>query len=169
MDWSDRLVEIKMQKFKISNGFTLIELILVMGIFSVLVAISTISLVNIQHKTSLSANVSIFNADLKQQQLKAMVGEGDSATTTIYKRGIYMQASNYTLFRGSSYVAGDANNFSVSLSPNTQFTAPNTSIIFEKGSGDVTGGATAIVLRDTLDNSQKTISVNKYGVVTGIN
>ncbi|HSW48213.1 MAG TPA: type II secretion system protein, partial [Candidatus Saccharimonadales bacterium] len=51
------------------KGFTLIELILVMAIFSTLIGITSLSLFNIQHRTALSADVSVFTADLKQQQL----------------------------------------------------------------------------------------------------
>lgn len=153
---------------QISNGSTLIELILVMGIFSTLVGITLLSLLNILHKNSLAANVNVFTADLKQQQLRAMVGEGDSGSTTIYQRGVYLQATSYTLFRGSGYVSADANNFSVALSTNTQFTVPNSTILFEKGSGEI-GSAATVTFKDINDNSQKAITINKYGVVTGIN
>ncbi len=113
------------------------------------------------------ANVNTFTADLRQQQIKAMTAEGDGTTAT-YQYGIYLLAGSYVMFRGSSYSAGDANNFSVSLSPNTQFTTPNTSIIFEKGSGEISASAT-VTIKDTKDNSQKAITINKYGVVTGVN
>ena len=86
---------------QVYKGFTLIELVLVMGIFSTLIGITSLSLFNIQHATALSADVNVFIADLKQQQLKAMVGESDGVGGSGYGYGVHFTANNYTLFRGS--------------------------------------------------------------------
>lgn len=150
-----------MLKYK---GFTLVELVVVMGIFATLAGISTISLFNIQHKTTLNASVSTFIADLKGQQLRVMVGEsGGTGSASDY--GLRLQDKSYTLFR-STY--GTTNSV-IDLAGGLEFTSPNYEIIFLKGSGEISTGSTAITIKDAVDGSKKTIDINRYGIVTGVN
>lgn len=155
--------------FSFQNGFTLIELMVVMGIFSILVGLTTINLVNIQHKSTLSATVLTFTADLKSQQLRAMVGDG-GGTSSASDYGVRFETTGYTQFRTSF---GNSN-FTVALPDNVNVltTFPGSEIIFLKGSGDVSGftsSANTVTFRDTADGSQKIIIINRYGVVTSVN
>ena len=154
--------------FSFQKGFTLIELIIVMAIFATLVGISTISLLNVKHKSTLNTVVNTFLADLKEQQIKAMVGDTEGSGV-VYNYGIHFETSTYTLFHGT-YSSGGTGNFVVPLTDTVQFNSfsQGNSIIFAKGSGEASG-MTTITLIDTVDNNQKTITVNQYGVVTGIN
>ncbi|MBA3723842.1 MAG: type II secretion system protein [Candidatus Levybacteria bacterium] len=154
------------------KGFTLIELIIVMGIFATLTGLSTISLMNVQHKSSLTATVNTLTADLRSQQLKAMVGdtEGRAAVDTY---GINLATNTYTLFHGT-FSSMESTNFAVNVPSTIQVTTtlPNSQIIFLKGSGEVSGfvnGSNTITLRDTVNGSQSTITVNRLGVITGVN
>ncbi|HSW47616.1 MAG TPA: type II secretion system protein, partial [Candidatus Saccharimonadales bacterium] len=142
----------------------LIELILVMAIFSTLIGITSLSLFNIQHRTALSADVSVFTADLKQQQLRAMVGEGDGTGVSGSDYGIHFESGRYTLFRGSYGIQ----NFVVNLSNNDKFLPVPSDIVFTKGNGQISSGV-SVTIRDAQGNTQKIISINKYGVVTGVN
>ncbi len=150
-------------KLPISKGFTLIELGVVMGIFSTLVGIATINLLNTQHKTTLTASVNTFIADVKGQQLRAMVGDTDGQTST-NDYGVHIEESSYTLFR-NTYGTSDS---VINLPPNLEFAIPNTQVLFAKGSGEISGPV-SIIIRDTKDGNQKTININKYGIVTGVN
>lgn len=151
-------------KWQLANGFTLIELIVVMGIFATLAGITTISLLNAQHKSMLGAVTSTFVADLKAQQLRAMVGDtGGSANAANY--GVRLQDGSYTLFTDTY----GTSNFVIDMPDVIEFTAPDYQMIFLKGSGEMLGGPGSVTIRDTQDGSQKTININKYGIVTGIN
>lgn len=154
-------------------GFTIIEALIVMSIFITLTGLSTINLLNAKHKSSLSTSVDTFIADLKQQQLKAMVGdtEGRAASGNY---GIFFGAGTYSFFH-DTYSSADPSNFNASLGDSIQFsniTFPGSQIVFLQGSGEIynyTDGSNTITIKDIVDNNQKTITINEYGVITAIN
>ncbi|HUQ84942.1 MAG TPA: prepilin-type N-terminal cleavage/methylation domain-containing protein [Candidatus Limnocylindrales bacterium] len=156
-------------KVRLANGFTLIELLLTLGIFSTLIGISSISLLNTQRKSSLSSAVQLFTADLRAQQIRAMVGE-DEAGGSASDYGVHFETSSYTQFKG---IYG-TNNFSSNLPPNTNVvtTFPSSQIVFIKGSGEIAGfsnGTNTVTFQDVNDGNQKIITINRYGVVISIN
>lgn len=148
---------------RVEKGYSVIELILMMGIFLTILGIGTINLLNVSKKSSISATVNSFVADFKEQQIKAMSGDTEGQAS-ISDQGIHFETNSYTLFK-ESY---GTSNFVVNLPSNMQFINPNTQIVFKRGSGEITG-INSIVIRDTTDGTQKTITVNQYGVITGIN
>ena len=160
--------------FSPQKGFTLIEFLLVMSIFSVLAGIATVNLFSFQNKSQLNTVFNTFVADLRDQQAKAMSGD-TNGTGVIDNYGIRFDAANfrYTLYKGT-YSATDSANFSVSYPNTLQITTtfPSSQVNFAKGSGEVVSYASTsatITLRDTMTNSQKVIQLNRYGVISSIN
>lgn len=121
-------------------GFSLVELIVVMSIIATLIGLATISLANTQQRASLNNSVQVFISDIRQQQIKAMVGDTqEGATSDSY--GIHTDSNKYVLFKGTSYDPVASSNFIVDLSSNIQFLFPGSDIIFYKVSGRLrTGG-----------------------------
>lgn len=158
----------------LNKGFTLVEMMVTMIVFATLIGIVTINLLTAKHTSSLTGTIDTLVADMHQQQLRAMVGDarGLSANDSY---GIHFETSTYTLFHGTTYSASDSANSVVSLGDTLQFnnvTFSGNQIVFTKGSGEVANYASAsstFVVKDTTSTSQKTISVNRLGVVTGIN
>ncbi len=157
-------------RLSFQKGFTIIELVLAMSIFGVLAGLVTINLLGAQRSSSLSGTVNTFIADLKSQQIKAMVGdtEGRGSTSTY---GLSIEPNQYVLYYGT-YSAGLGANFTVEMPTGVQVStdAPNDKIIFSLGSGEVSGltnGTYTINFQDS--SSQKEVTINKYGVVTGVN
>ncbi len=151
------------------KGFTVIEMALVVGIFFILAGLVTVNLFKFQHTSQLSSTLESFLADYKEQQIKAMVGDTDN-TGIVANYGVHLQTSSYTLFR-NSYGTG---NFTVSLPSTLQFTTsfPSSQVIFTTGSGSLTSftsGQNTITLKDTVDGSQKVITINRYGVISVVN
>ncbi len=155
------------------KGFTIVEALLVMSIFIILAGFSTINLLKAKHSSSLSTSVDTFIADLKQQQLKAMVGDTEGRAES-GNYGIFFGINTYTLFH-DSYSSTDPANFDIPLGDSIQFsnvTFPLSQIVFLQGSGDIDNyesTMSAITIKDILDNNQKTIEINRYGVVEQIN
>jgi len=125
-----KLVQLEKMNYKLSNvsvnpkrGFTLIEVMLVMAIFSLLMGFVTINLLRPQNKASVDSLSTQLIADIKQQQLKAMVGDSEGQATS-QQFGVYFESDGYTLFRGSSYSASEASNFEVTLEDVTADTIP---------------------------------------------
>jgi prepilin-type N-terminal cleavage/methylation domain-containing protein len=149
----------------ISKGFTVIELIITMGIIAILSSLATVNLVTIQRHTSVSATILTLQADLKQQQLKAMDGDTQVIGSASSNYGIRFETNKYTLFR-NSFIDGTVDNFAVNLDGNLAFTTLG-DITFSKGNGQLTGLNT-ITLQDDFNNHQ-TLNINYLGVVESLN
>lgn len=160
-----------MKKRIFSGGYTLPELLITMGIFAILVSLVTINLTYSQQNQTNDTTITTLISDIKEQQLKAMVGDTEGrATPDVY--GIYFEANRYTLFHGNTYSASDPTNFVINLNPTLQFIPINKTLLFLKLSGQVSGyssGANTITLKNTTTNDQKTIRFNQFGIVTQLN
>jgi prepilin-type N-terminal cleavage/methylation domain-containing protein len=149
------------------RGFTLPEMIMVMGIITTLIGLSTINLLPVQSRTSLSTSVESLITDIKTQQGKAMSGE--TYGTSSRRWGIYIGADHYVLFQGDAYDANDTANFVWELPPefslNSNFT--DSQIVFEVGSGEIVGHVPEyyMTLTDDQSGEAETLVLNKYGVV----
>lgn len=154
---------------KAQKGFSLIEVLLVMGIFVLLAGLGFTSLLNVKDTSFSSSAVYTLVADIKNQQIKAMTGDTEGrGTPDTY--GVYIQSSQYVLFHGQVYSATDSSNFSVSAPQGYTLssTFSGDKIIFASGSGEIqnfTSGQDTIRLTNTVTNQQSTLQLNKYGVI----
>ncbi len=160
-------------KARIRAGFTNIEVIVAVGIMLILFGLSSVSIVGINQKASLNTTVDSLLVDFQDQQLKAMVGETEGRTTHD-SYGIHFETDSYTLFHGATYNSSDAANVVIPITGGVTFTSvsfPSSQIIFSSVSGEVanfTAGSNAFTLRNTTSGKQKTITVNRYGVISSI-
>lgn len=146
-------------------GFTLIEVIVVTSIIAILLGFITISLTSSQQSASLTSVEEILLVDLKQQQLKAMIGDTEGRETAD-PYGIHFDSNQYVLFHGT-YSAGNASNSIINLANNMQFNNSGFNIIFNKISGEIP--ATVIIeLQDNTNSKSKKIYLNTLGVVTQV-
>jgi prepilin-type N-terminal cleavage/methylation domain-containing protein len=154
-----------------SKGFTLIELILVVGIIAILFSMATINLVRAQHVATVSATVDQLIADMRAQQTKAMTG-GKDTNGNPNSYGIHVLSNGYTLFQGTSDT-GDPSDFAVNPTGIT-FTSnlPSSWLVFSERSGEfsnyVNGTTYTITVKNTNGTEQKVLTINKYGIVTSI-
>jgi prepilin-type N-terminal cleavage/methylation domain-containing protein len=149
-------------------GFTLVELLVVVAISLILFGLISINLGQSQTSISLSSVANTLLSDIKNQQLQAMTG-GIGSTSAQQPHGLYMQAGSYTLFAGSSYSAGDSNNFVVTapstVSISTSFSG--STLLFTKGAGEVQSfinGSNTITL--TGIGGSKTVTVGRFGALS---
>ena len=152
-------------------GFTLVEVLIIMGILAILFTISSLNLSNTVPQNALSNATDLLVADIKQQQLSAMTGNTEGqAVNSDY--GIYFTSDKYSLFRGSSYNIGNTSNFDVHLDDiNTSTTASGSMIVFEKNSGQVLNfqpSGNKITLTHSDIGKSTTITINKYGIIESI-
>jgi prepilin-type N-terminal cleavage/methylation domain-containing protein len=150
----------------LAPGFSLIEMVVAMGLLLLLLGFITLNLVSNQRRTSLEVTVEALISDLRAQQIKAMTGAtGGSGTGQNF--GIYFASSSYTLFRGNSYSASDTHNLVIALDPNYVFANAGQTVSFTRRSGMVIGyqaSQNTIVLQDATNNDTRTITFNQYGV-----
>lgn len=149
---------------KTQRGYTLIELSLVLALVAILLGIATINLARSQQGASLNAAEQILLSDLKQQQLKAMIGDAEGrADPDPY--GVHFDSNRYVLFHGT-YSAVDTSNVVINLDSNMHFNNPNYDVIFSRLSG--TTLATIIELQNSTNSQLKRIHLNTLGVVEQI-
>lgn len=142
-----------------------------MGIFSILSALATVNLLKPQTQASIDSTVEVLIADIKQQQLKAMVGDSEGQAST-EPQGIYFETEKYTFFRGHTFNLSDPNNFTVNLETSANISNiafPSSQVVFLKRSGEVSGyidGSNTLSIVNTQNGQQKTITINRYGSLT---
>jgi len=152
-------------------GFTLIELVLVMAVSATLFGLVMFNLIGTQKSSEVGTQADTLISDLSSQQTKAMLGAG-TANGTDY--GIHFDSNKYTLFKGSTYNSSDSNNFVVNIDSGYQLvnTLTNGNVIFVSTTGTVSGflsNKNTVTVQDKNGPKTKTITVNRYGVVTGEN
>lgn len=154
----------------LKKGFTLVELLIVMGIIATLIGLSTISLLRTQHNATVSSAVDQLVADMRSQQTKAMMGTKDS-TGNANNYGVHIASHSYILFQGLTDPS-DSTDFAVTLQGITFTTnLPSNIIVFAKSSGkfsNYVSGTYTITAANSFGTEQKIITVNRYGVVTNI-
>lgn len=156
---------------KIEAGFTLVEIIITLGIVLMLSGITTYNLLHTQTAATVDSTVDMLVSDMNNQQLKTMVGVGSTHPGSY---GIYFMQDRYILFAGNTYDAASSTNFTVPLDQSIVIagtTFPNNTLTFTKLSGEMSGytpSNNSVTLKSTSNNSQKTITLNRYGVVSSI-
>ncbi|HLC94335.1 MAG TPA: type II secretion system protein [Patescibacteria group bacterium] len=159
---------------KNQQGITFLELIIVLSIIGVLLSVSTINTSNLFGKTTFATTTETLIADIKQQQIKAMVGDAEGrGSTSDY--GVNFEQGRYTLFHGATYDPMEPSNIRIDLSPQMQFSAigfANSFVTFGKLSGEVQNfdpASNFFTLEYMGSNERKTFYFNRYGSLYGLN
>ena len=157
------------------RAFTLIELIIVIGIVSIFLSIIIVNLLKPVSTSSFATTLDVLVSDLRRQQLKAIQGDSNG-TPGLNFHGIYFSSDNYVLFSGPAYQPADPGNIIVPLNPALRFSfinLTNSEIVFASGSGEsanftppATSGDLSLV--DIQSGLSKVIVINQYGVVSQI-
>lgn len=152
-------------KMRIQRGFTLVELAVVTSIIVTLLGIITINLVRSQQNASLTSVQEVLIADLRQQQLKSMIGDTEGrADSSSY--GIHFDSNQYVFFYGT-YSASAETNYATSLPDNLQFNNPEFNVIFSKITGEIPS-ATVIEIQDNTNLQVRRIHLNTLGNIVQV-
>lgn len=153
-------------------GLTLVELLIVVGILGLLFSITFISIFNVRVISTNSSTASVITSDLKNQQIKAMVGDTEGRGVPD-NYGVKILTNQYVLFHGVNYNPNDTTNFPVPVENGYTLstTFANGTLLFASESGEIVGFLPAqntITLTNTTTGKTKTIHFNKYGTITQI-
>jgi len=153
-------------------GFTLIEILVVIGIISTIFMLSTLAVLNIQKTQLLENNAWAVVSLLRQAQNQALNGVSvDGANQTNF--GVHFDSSTgeYILFRGDNFNPGDSYNFVQNLPSGLSFnlTLPSgNNVVFNKITGRVGNYNNLrhfIRIRDDNTGNEITIDFNQQGAV----
>lgn len=154
-----------------SRGFTLIEVIVVLGVLATLMVFASVNVLQLQRHTHVQTTVTQLAADLYEQRQRAMSGD-TQGRSTIDSYGVYFRSSSYVLFHGATYSAVSADNVTIPIQSPIQMsstTFANSQVIFLKGSGEISGyspNANSVTLTNTTNSEAVQIVLNKYGTIT---
>ena len=154
------------QVYKSKTGMTLVELLVVMGVFGVLAGAVFVNLIRPVATTNLSAVVDKLATDIKSQQVLTMTGADDGRA-----HGIYFTDTSYTTFVGATYSPTNSANKTESISPPiklTNITVPGNTLIFSNPSGEIlnfTGTDYSVTVEHSQTNTRTTIKINRYGAL----
>lgn len=146
-------------------SFTLIEMLVTMGLITILVTIVTRNLFTARHQASISTTILSLVNDIKEQQNKAMIGDNYS---------VYFEPTRYTLFRGQDYLPSAPDNFVVDLETSLKLTninLPQSKIVFASGSGEIVNfvsGQNTLTIENSQTGQAHIINLNRLGVITSI-
>lgn len=157
-----------------SKGFTLVELLLVVGILAVIFGLALPFALNTKFTNELDTAAENLRTTLREAQSQAVAAEGD------LPYGIYFNTSanpvSYILYRGTSYVNRDtsfnAGGYGTTELPKSatmsfDWTATDYEITFERLTGELfpTGTADKIITLSIPDIGSKTITVTAKGLI----
>jgi prepilin-type N-terminal cleavage/methylation domain-containing protein len=136
------------------GGFTVIELMVSIGIMAVLFALATVNITRLPSSTAQATNIDTLLTDLRSEQTRAMTGfSADSF-------GVAFGTTSYTLL---------SDNFVVDLDPNLEFIDNNYfggQVTFAAGSGDILNysqGSDNVSVKNNMTGEVKVIRLDKYG------
>lgn len=155
-----------------SSGFTLIEVLLVIGLLTLLLSLGIVSFGQTNTRLRLESSTSQIVSLLTEARTKAMITDTEGQpTSSVY--GVHFEADKSILFRGSSFDSQNPNNFvipadKVTILPNLPCGVPTDchNVIFTRVSGEVIGFDPVLNwLCLTSGSSSTKLAINFLGVV----
>lgn len=156
------------------KGFSMIEVLIVTFITTTLFGIVAFNLLHAQGSSSEQSNLDNLASDIRAQQTKAMTGSTEGrASSSNY--GVYFLSDRYILFNGNAYSASEPTNYVIELPEDIEIvstTLPSNTLLFSVLSGEIVGftdTSNSIIFRSFSTSEQTVITLNRYGVITGMN
>ncbi len=129
-------------------GFTLLEMLVVMGVVSVLFAMSAIAGIDTIARSTVASERDLLVSLLETARMQALANIHESP------HGVHVSAATFVVFEGASFDPSDPLNRSVPRETAVSVSGSD-DIIFEQLSGDVTDEGVM-----TLSDSQSSMSID---------
>jgi prepilin-type N-terminal cleavage/methylation domain-containing protein len=150
---------------KLSKGFTLIEIILVISVAVLLAGVMVFPLTKFRDNKLLISTSEVIYSVLNEARSNTTAAKND------FQYGIHFESNSATLFRGTTYSAGDANNEKINLQnvitlSQISLNGGGSDVLFNRLTGS-TNNFGSLKVQLTKDSSVfRTINIEKTGVVT---
>jgi prepilin-type N-terminal cleavage/methylation domain-containing protein len=152
------------------GGFTLIELMIVLGIIVMLLSLVTFSFRRTWFSGNMEATVDEINQALYKAQVESISGVSEDGTSAS-NFGVRFEQGMLIVFPGSVYVSGADGNEEISWNEGLRLTTinlPDQSVVFSRVSGEVenyTVGQNSLVLTNSQTGESETLVINRMGTM----
>ena len=158
-------MESYLQKQKnLTEGFSIVELLVVVGMISILVVLISPKMVNFYNTYQMDALSQDLVQTIRLADMRAMQSEGSSQYSVHLVSGA---GGSFTLYRGTNFSSRDTNYDEVHTLPSSlqlNYSGTGPDINFTKLEG-ITANTGSITLTWPDGNQTKTVTVNGFGVV----
>ncbi len=146
------------------QGFTLIEILVVISVIILIVSITNISYRYFERNTELTITAQKIVSVIKLAQNKAVSSEGDS------QYGVHFESNKYILFKGITYQEGADDNIENTVSSsleinNINLTGEGSNIVFQKINGRTEQDGTINLVLISEPNNLETINIHSSGQI----
>ena len=146
------------------NGFTLIEILIIISIIILIVAITNISYRYFERNTELTITAQKIVSIIKLAQNKTMSSEGDS------QYGVHFENDKYILFKGDTYQEGTADNIENTVPSrleinNIDLEGEESDIIFQRINGRTEQDGTIDLIISSEASNPETINIHPSGQI----
>ena len=141
-----------------NSGFTLVEILIVIGIFMLLAALTLGVGVDTARRATVGSERTTLVESLERARSRAMNNLGEK------QHGVIVTSTDFVLFQGSIYSAGDPTNEVSERSDGISVTGPTdpVTVVFAQLSGRVDAGQTGDILLSNGDQNA-TVGINTEG------
>ena len=143
------------------RGFTLIELVVVLGVLALLASCALVISMDSYTSNTFSDQELLLVTALQKARSEAMNGTCIGVCSAGLPHGVHVSATSITIFQGSTYAAGDDTNEVIAFTSRTLQVAGVTEVVFAELSGNVSPTA-SITLSDSAGHTS-TITVGSEG------
>jgi prepilin-type N-terminal cleavage/methylation domain-containing protein len=140
------------------RGFTLIEMLLSVGIIALLAGLSLPVYQSFHTRNELDITTQSLTNALRRAQVYARSGFGDSGW------GVSVQSGAVTLFKGSTFVSRDTSYDEITIVSPTTSVSGLSEVLFSKLSG--APSTTGSVTLTNTNNEARTVTLNAKGMVS---
>ncbi len=151
-----------------NKGISILELLIVLAILAIIVSFIILNLTKFRNEQALQNTTSDIISLVNEARTKTI----SSIDSTTY--GVHFETSRAVLFAGSSFTEPNSSNKQVDI--NSAVSIPSSGginlngggsdVVFTRISGDTTNYGTIIVRLVSDATRQKTITINKTGIVS---
>ena len=153
---------------KRKDSFSLIELLIVIGILSIIVTVGSVNLFSSRNRNALEGQINKTVADLRWTMDRSRSQEAGEGWGIHFENPSGGDSDDfYEIWRGASYISSTIVS-TINLARGTKFTDPSSGssedITFSKATGLPTADAT-ITIESTIGVGVGIININSYGKV----